>query len=72
MLICQRLELIAATLKEHEVDWSVTLVPSKDNRADALSRVPQTWPKADIAAIATSESAKRSHTDAHAGVEPTL
>ena len=72
MLIRRWLELIAATLKEYGVEWSVHLVPSKDNKADALSRVPQTWPKADIAAIATTDSARRAHADAHAGVEPTL
>ena len=72
MLIRQRLELIAATLKEYGVKWAVSLAPSKDNKADALSRVPQTWTKADIAAIATLESARRAHADTHAGVEPTL
>ena len=72
MLIRRRLELIAATLKEYGVEWSVRLVPSKENKADALSRVPQTWPKADVAAIATADSARQAHADAHAGVEPTL
>ena len=72
MLIRLRLELITATLKEYGVEWSVHLVPSKDNKADALSRVLQTWPKADIAAIATTDSARRAHADAHARIEPTL
>ena len=72
MLIRRRLALIEATLEEYGVEWTVTLVPSEQNRADAVSRVPQTWPKADVAAIATAESARRAHEDAHAGVEPTL
>ena len=66
------MELITATLEEFEVDWKVTLVPSERNKADAVSRVPQTWPKADVAAIATVESARKAHADAHAGIEPTL
>ena len=54
------------------MEWKVTLVPSEQNKADVVSRVPQTWPKADVAAIATDESARQAHADAHAGVEPTL
>ena len=72
MLIRRRLELIAATLKEYGVEWTVSLVPSKDNKSDTLSRVPHTWTKANIAAIATLESARQAHADAHAEVEPTL
>ena len=37
-----------------------------------VSRVPKEWLKADVAALATVESARRAHNDAHAGVEPTL
>ena len=54
------------------MEWKVTLVPSEKNKADGVSRVPKTWHKAEVAAIATEESARRAHADARAGVEPTL
>ena len=72
VLIRRRLELIAATLKEYEVEWTDSLVPSEKNRADLISRVPQDWLKADVAALATLELALRAHAEAHEGVEPTL
>ena len=43
MLIRRRLETIRCTVEEYNLDVSVHYVTSRENRADALTRVPQKW-----------------------------
>ena len=80
MLVKRRLSLLVELLEEYQVNWDVTLVPSSENKADVLTRVPKKWliesktPKA--AAIQNEqggfESAKQIHNLHHCGVETTL
>ena len=43
MLIRRRVELVTSLVKEYGLQLSVVLVPSEQNKADVLTRVPQRW-----------------------------
>ncbi|KFD52624.1 hypothetical protein M513_06471 [Trichuris suis] len=43
MLIRRRVATIIALVEEYELQFSVTLVPSAENKADILTRVPHRW-----------------------------
>ena len=43
MLIRRWVGIVMELVREYNLELSVTLVPSKENKADALTRVPQHW-----------------------------
>ena len=43
MLIRRRIEIVMSLVKEYGLQLSVVLVPSEQNKADVLTRVPQRW-----------------------------
>lgn len=53
MLIRRRLETIRSTVEEYGLQVDVSFVTSRENRADALTRVPQKWlaPTSDGSAV---------------------
>ena len=46
MLIRRRIGIVASLVQEYSLKLSVVLVPSAENRADELTRVPQRWLRA--------------------------
>ena len=45
MLIRRRVDIVTELVKEYDLELSIVLVPSLENKADALTRVPQHWLK---------------------------
>ena len=43
MLIRRRVGIVMELVREYQLELSITLVPSAENKADALTRVPQHW-----------------------------
>uniref|UniRef100_A0A5S6QYK9 RNase H type-1 domain-containing protein n=1 Tax=Trichuris muris TaxID=70415 RepID=A0A5S6QYK9_TRIMR len=43
MLIQRRVAIVLALVEEYDLNLTVTLVKSADNKADALTRVPRRW-----------------------------
>ena len=71
--------MIDETLKDYDIDWTVRKVPSEENKADVLTRVPKQWLSRSIASAvvgpaATLErkAAERAHDSIHRGVKATL
>lgn len=77
-LVHRRLFLLNETLSEYGVRLTVSLVPSQNNRADLLTRVPQTWLKETACAVAsqdmgvTREAIRNIHSQHHFGVDRTF
>lgn len=55
MLIRRRVDIVTSLVAEYGLQVAVRLVPSADNKADALTRVPQRWLKATAAAPAAAQ-----------------
>ena len=83
MLIRRRIEIIAKTLREYGIEWTVACVPSEENWADPLTRVPKVWLQTSkreeaVAAIVTSErtaerrAAEHAHDFVHRGIKTRL
>ena len=81
MLIRRRVAIVTALVEEYGLDVSVSLVPSNENKADVLTRVPERWLKANdtpmdvCAALGDTvyEQVKRVHHDVgHPGIRRTL
>uniref|UniRef100_A0A5S6QNM3 Integrase catalytic domain-containing protein n=1 Tax=Trichuris muris TaxID=70415 RepID=A0A5S6QNM3_TRIMR len=83
MLIRRRVAIVLALVEEYDLDLTVTLVKSADNKADTLTRVPRQWlvpPNRDeataYAAAATTQCeqvvAEVHHAAGHPGVRRAL
>ena len=77
MLIRRRVAIVTALVEEYKLQVTVSLVPSHENKADSLTRVPGKWlKKTDVCAAVGDtvyERVKRVHHDAgHPGVRRTL
>ena len=78
VLIRRRLQLIQDILAECDIKLSISLVPSCENRADELTRVPSSWlkrPKNILlcnVAISVSDEISRIHSLHHFGVDRTF
>ena len=80
MLVRRRLEIIQETLADYRMIWRVKRVPSEENKADLLTRIPKSWllPRATVNALVTpgttpeARAAERGHDLAHRGVKTTL
>ena len=81
MLVKRRLSLLVETLEEYQVKWDVMLVPTAENKADALTRVSKQLLGEDGKAVVAlerredqgnSDFAKRIHDLHHYGIETTL
>ena len=81
MLVKRRLFLLVETLEEYQVKWDVMLVPTAENKADALTCVPKQWLGEDGRAVVAlerredqgnSDLAKRIHDLHHCRIETTL
>ena len=88
MLIRRRIALVTSLVREYNLRFAIKLVPSAENRADELTRVPQRWlralaegDKAEAApkcSLAVPESevddviARIHHESGHPGVRRTL
>uniref|UniRef100_A0A5S6QIU7 RNA-directed DNA polymerase n=1 Tax=Trichuris muris TaxID=70415 RepID=A0A5S6QIU7_TRIMR len=83
MLIRRRVAIVLALVKEYDLNLTVTLVKSVDNKADALTRVPRRWLALQnydealvYAAAATTQCeqvvAEVHHAAGHPGVRRTL
>ena len=74
MLIKRRLSMISELIAAYELNVTYELVPSAQNKADALTRVPQPW----LSAKKTSEmtcaamTVEQLHAQHHFGVDRTL
>lgn len=47
---------MTSLVQEYNLHSSVTLVPSANNKADSLTRVPQHWLKAPVTCLATQQT----------------
>ena len=77
MLIRRRLSLVAELIQAYGLSVSIKLVPSENNKADVLTRVPQAWlqqlKREDQLVCSASElSVERLHQQHHFGVQRTL
>jgi len=85
MLVKRRLVVIGETIAEYGLDVSVRFVPSAENKADRLTRVPKRWlehrelngsPSEVAAVIVTGQNPKdavwAAHKPHHLGVDRTL
>ncbi|KFD59763.1 hypothetical protein M514_28060 [Trichuris suis] len=83
MLIRRRVATIVALVEEYELKMAVTLVPSAENKADMLTRVPRQWmtPKEPFNAPACATAldqgveqliAEVHHSAGHPGIKRTL
>ena len=81
MLIRRRVAIVVALVEEYKLRVTVSLVPSRENKADSLTRVPEKWlrrgevPHAAGAVVEDSafERVKKVHHEAgHPGVRRTL
>ena len=71
MIVKRRLSLLSETVKEFQVEVEVRLVPSAENEADSLTRIPKTWlaaaPMAGAVAAASRTELEASHGQHHFG-----
>ena len=78
MLIRRRLETVKKLSEEYDLQLSVNVVASAENRADALTRVPKKWvalPGAPVvcgAAAVEPDIARVHQTSGHPGITRTL
>ena len=78
MLIRRRLETVRKLIDEYNVQLTVKLVPSEENRADALTRVPKKWlavqgaPAVCSAAVSPEDVVRIHETSGHPGIRRTL
>ena len=78
MLIRRRLETVKSLRDEYSLHLTVKCVPSVDNRADALTRVPKKWltPQSDPevcgAAFSAPDVVRIHETSGHPGIRRTL
>jgi transposase InsO family protein/ribonuclease HI len=77
MLIKRRLALVAELIQAYGLSVSVKLVPSEDNKADILTRVPRAWlqelKRDDLLVCSAAElSLEELHRQHHFGVQRTL
>lgn len=77
MLIKRRLALVAELIQAYGLRVSIKLVPSEDNKADILTRVPQAWlqelRRDNLLVCSTAElSLEQLHRQHHFGVQRTL
>ena len=77
MLIKRRLALVAELIEAYSLSVSIRLVPSENNKADVLTRVPQVWlqqlRREDQRVCSASElSLEQLHQQHHFGVRRTL
>ena len=84
MLIRRRIGIVLSLIKECGLQLIVTLVPSVNNKADSLTRVPQRWLKAITAYLmatlpvctasvdAADNIVQIHHSAGHPGVKRTL
>ena len=81
MLIRRRVAIVVALVKEYDLQVTVSLVPSHENKADSLTRVPEKWlRKVGVPSVvgavvddSVGERIRRVHHEAgHPGVRRTL
>ena len=80
MLIRRRVDIVTSLVAEYGLQVAVRLVPSADNKADALTRVPQRWlraaglPQCGLAVSADTDQrvAEIHHSCGHPGRKRTL
>ena len=80
MLIRRRVDIVTSLVAEYGLQVAVRLVPSADNKADALTRVPQRWlraaglPQCGLAVSADTDQqvAEIHHSCGHPGIKRTL
>ena len=78
MLIRRRLETVKSLSEEYSLQLYVEFVPSEENRADALTRVPKKWltPQTSSpvcgAAVSTMDVVRIHETSGHPGIKRTL
>ena len=84
MLIRRRVDIVTSLVTEYGLQVAVRLVPSAENKADALTRVPQRWlrttaaapdaapPQCGLAADIKQQVAGIHHACGHPGVRRTL
>ena len=75
LLIRRRLDIIEEIIRERELTISVKWVASARNRADCLTRIPQTWLKirSEVAcAVVAKEDVRKVHDISHFGVDRTF
>ena len=77
MLVKRRLGILSELVEEFGLRPVVTLVPSSQNKADVLTRVPSTWLKRQdrdraVVSAVTLEQLRSSHSLHHFGVERSL
>jgi len=75
VLVRRRLKLIDDTVSECGINLEISLVPSCENKADELTRVPRSWLRnvCNVAVVGVSrEDVLRIHNLSHFGVERTL
>ena len=81
MLIRRRVDIVMELVREYGLEMTIVLVPSADNKADALTRVPVKWlkkgeaePLVCVAADGTMEERVREihHEVGHPGVRRTM
>ena len=77
MLVRRRLSILTDLIEEYDLKPVVLLVPSSQNKADSLTRVPSTWlkygrlPAPDLAAVAL-DRLRASHCLHHFGVDRSM
>ena len=80
MLIRRRLETVKTIVEEYRLDLNVKLVPSAENKADILTRVPKRWlcreteplPCGAVTVISEDDIAKVHEAAGHPGIRRTL
>lgn len=76
-LVRRRMQIIIETIISYDLDITITLVKSQDNKADQLTRVPKKWMKQDYCCSADTKLKegnviRDSHEEHHLGVNRTL
>jgi len=71
MLIKRRLENISQLIEEYNLKIKVTLVPSQDNKADKLTRLPKTVERLTSICDNTERIVEQLHNRTHFGIERT-
>ena len=56
ILIRRRVGIVLSLVQEYNLRLLVTLIPSANNKADSLMRVPQHWLKVPVACLATEQT----------------
>lgn len=74
MLIKRRLSMISELIAAYELEVTYEFVPSAQNKADVLTRVPQAWLSATkmMATMCAAMTVEQLHSQHHFGVDRTL